>query len=148
MDVIYTIPARVYRETEQHAVDVRDYVRGNLSEEIFKARRVPRGIYAQRQEGLYMVRVRVAGATLLAPQLRCLAELSESYGNGTLHVTTRQDIQLHAVAIEDTPEVLNRLLEVGLTPAGGGGNTIRNITTCSHGGFAPEEVFDPRPYAV
>ncbi len=148
METIYTISERIYRETAQHAKDVRDYLQGELSEEIFKSRRVPRGIYAQRQEGLYMVRVRVAGATVLAPQLRRLAELSEHYGNGTLHVTTRQDIQLHEVALEETPEVLNQLLDVGLTPAGGGGNTIRNITTCPHGGFAPEEVFDPRPYAV
>lgn len=148
MNEIYSIPERVYRETEQHAADVQEYLDGHLSEDLFKSRRVPRGIYGQRQEGLYMVRVRVAGATLRVPQIQRLAELSKLYGNGTLHVTTRQDVQLHEVYIEDTPEVLNQLLEVGLTPAGGGGNTIRNITTCSHGGVGPEEVFDPRPYAV
>ncbi|MCF7804661.1 MAG: nitrite/sulfite reductase [Candidatus Marinimicrobia bacterium] len=148
MTGIYHIPERVYRETEQHSKDVTAYLAGDLSEEMFKSRRVPRGIYGQRQDGLYMVRVRVAGATLTAPQLRRLAGLSRNYGSGKLHLTTRQDVQLHEVYIRETPEVLDKLLEVGLTPAGGGGNTIRNVTSCAHGGLTADEVFDPRPYAV
>ena len=148
MDGIYQIPDRVYRETEQHSKDVRAFLENNLSKDLFKSRRVPRGIYAQRQDGLYMARVRVAGATLATHQLRQLAELSAEFGNGKLHVTTRQDMQLHDLYIEDTPEVMEQLLEVGLTPAGGGGNTIRNVMACSHGGLAADEVFDPRPYAV
>ncbi|MHC4511358.1 MAG: nitrite/sulfite reductase [Planctomycetota bacterium] len=74
--------------------------------------------------------------------------MSKAHGNGIIHVTTRQDIQIHEVNIEDTPDVLERLLEVGLSSRGGGGNTVRNVTACQRAGVCPKEEFDVAPYAV
>jgi sulfite reductase (ferredoxin) len=95
-----------------------------------------------------MVRVRIGAALANKPQLERLAELSKQYGNGILHVTTRQDIQLHEIDIEDTPDVLEKLLEAGLSSRGGGGNTVRNVTACSRAGVCPKEVFDVAPHAI
>ena len=86
-----------------------------------------------------MVRVRVAGGTLTHEQTQELAALATDFGNGLLHVTTRQDVQLHAVAIEETPRVMRRLMRVGLTSKGGGGNTVRNVTACPYAGICPNE---------
>jgi sulfite reductase (ferredoxin) len=80
--------------------------------------------------------------------LERIAQLSKTYGNGVVHVTTRQDIQIHEVKIEDTPAVLESLLEAGLSPRGGGGNTVRNVTACPRTGVCPKEEFDVAPYAI
>jgi sulfite reductase (ferredoxin) len=80
--------------------------------------------------------------------LEQIARLSKKYGNGITHVTTRQDIQIHEVNIEDTPDVLEGLLEAGLSPRGGGGNTVRNITACPRAGICPDEEFDVAPYSI
>lgn len=148
MNTTYSIPRNVMKDLERHARDVERYLAGELSHDMFKARRVPRGIYEQRQNGLYMVRVRVAGGSLWASQAHRLAELSRRYADGKIHITTRQDIQLHQVKIEDTYAIMKGLLEVGLTPYGGGGNTVRNVTSCANGGFARDEVFNTQPYAL
>ncbi|MHC4744063.1 MAG: sulfurtransferase TusA family protein, partial [Planctomycetota bacterium] len=85
---------------------------------------------------------------VLPAQLEQIARLSKKYGNGITHVTTRQDIQIHEVNIEDTPDVLEGLLEAGLSPRGGGGNTVRNITACPRAGICPDEEFDVAPYSI
>ncbi|MHC4745226.1 MAG: sulfurtransferase TusA family protein, partial [Planctomycetota bacterium] len=81
-------------------------------------------------------------------QLTKVAELGKKYGSGTVHVTTRQDIQIHEVDIEHTPDVLEGLLEVGLAARGGGGNTVRNVTACPRAGVCPREQSDVAPYAI
>jgi sulfite reductase (ferredoxin) len=81
-------------------------------------------------------------------QLEAIAALSARYGNGIVHVTTRQDLQIHEVNIEDTPDVLDELLKVGLSARGGGGNTVRNVTACQRAGVCPAEVFDVAPYSI
>jgi sulfite reductase (ferredoxin) len=133
-------------EIEAYAEDVRRFRAGELAPAVFKARRVPRGVYEQRRDGTYMVRVRVPGGALAAAQARLLADLCRRYGEGRLHVTTRQDLQFHGVAIEDTPEIMRRLLAVDLTTKGGGGNTVRNVTACPHAGVCPAERFDVTPF--
>ena len=79
------------------------------------------GIYEQRTTGKYMVRIRVSAGLVLPSQMERIAELSNNYGNGIVHVTTRQDLQIHGVNIEDTPDVLEGLLKAGLSTRGGGG---------------------------
>jgi sulfite reductase (ferredoxin) len=106
------------------------------------------GVYEQRTTGKFMIRVRIGAGLVLPSQLQRLAGLSKKYGSGVLHVTTRQDIQIHAVNIEDTPDVLEGLLDASLSSRGGGGNTVRNITACPEAGVCPSEVFDVAPYAV
>ena len=142
------LPAELAQDIEQHAHDVDRFLKGELSASILKSRRVPRGIYEQRQNGTYMVRVRVPGGALDLAQARGLAGVASRYGGGTLHVTTRQDIQIHDVLIEQTPAIMRELLPAGLTSKGGGGNTVRNVTACPYAGFCPAERFDVTPCVV
>jgi len=106
------------------------------------------GIYEQRTDGHFMVRVRVGAGLALAAQLKKIAALSSRHGNGKLHVTSRQDIQIHDVALEDTPDVFDGLLEVGLTSRGGGGNTVRNVSACPCAGRCPRERFNVSPHSI
>ncbi len=142
------LPATLAQDIEQHAQDVDRFLKGELSASILKSRRVPRGIYEQRQNGTYMVRVRVPGGAINAVQARALAAVASRHGDGTLHCTTRQDIQLHGVRIEETPDTMRELFRAGLTSKGGGGNTVRNITACPYAGICPAERFDVTPFAV
>ena len=144
----YRIPENVHLETQQHKQEIGRYLSGELSEEVFRSRRVPRGIYEQRQKGLYMLRTRIPGGFLWAAQAHRLADLSQRYAGGNIHFTTRQDAQFHDVEIAATHKIMESLLEVGLTPLGGGGNTVRNITTCAHAGIFPGETFDTLPYVL
>lgn len=142
------LPDSFTQDIEQHTFDVDRFLAGDLSASTLKSRRVPRGIYEQRQNGTYMVRVRVPGGAISAAQTRILAGVASRYGGGTLHVTTRQDIQLHDVPIGQTPAVLRELFPAGLTSKGGGGNTVRNVTACPFAGICPAEHFDVTPFVV
>jgi sulfite reductase (ferredoxin) len=142
------LPDELAQDIEQHALDVDRFLKGELSASILKSRRVPRGIYEQRQNGTYMVRVRVPGGAISAAQTRALAGVASRYGSGTLHVTTRQDIQIHEVSIEQTPAIMRELFPAGLTSKGGGGNTVRNVTACPYAGICPAERFDVTPSVV
>lgn len=146
-DCYYRLPADLAADIDAFDRDVQRFIAGDLPAGILKAKRVPRGVYEQRQDGTYMVRVRVAGGTLTGEQTRELARLATEHGNGLLHVTTRQDVQLHDISIEDTPAIMRRLMEVGLTSKGGGGNTVRNVTACPYAGICPHECFDVTPCA-
>jgi sulfite reductase (ferredoxin) len=145
---VLQIPETVAEDTAGYRGHVEEFLQAQTSPVAFRAYRVPMGIYEQRKAGHYMVRIRI-GAGMVRPfQLERVAELSKTYGNGIIHVTTRQDIQIHEVNIEDTPDILERLLEVGLSSRGGGGNTVRNVTACPQAGVCPKEKFDVAPYAV
>ncbi|WP_018249267.1 sulfurtransferase TusA family protein [Orenia marismortui] len=147
---IFNISATVKEDTNNYPNLVERFVDGDLDEARFKGRRVPMGIYSQRGyksgKERYMVRVRIPGGVVTKEQLKVLNQLSKEYGNAYLHITTRQDIQLHQLKIEDTPEVLFKLLEAGLSPRGGGGNTVRNILNSARAGVNPEEAFDTTPH--
>ncbi|MHC4113089.1 MAG: sulfurtransferase TusA family protein [Planctomycetota bacterium] len=145
---ILRIPKSVREDTLGYRSQVEKFLQGNTSPVAFRAYRVPMGIYEQRAAGKYMVRIRIGAGLVLPYQLERIAQLSKTYGNGVVHVTTRQDIQIHEVKIEDTPAVLESLLEAGLSPRGGGGNTVRNVTACPRTGVCPKEEFDVAPYAI
>ena len=112
-----------------------------------KVHRVPCGVYEQRKDNTYMVRIRCAAGAITPAQLRVVAQLSQKYGADTLHITTRQELQVHDVALENVAPMMRELLRAGLSTRGGGGNTVRNITASSDSGVAPDEVFDVSPYA-
>ena len=145
---ILRIPDTVREDVLGYREQVAKFLRGEIKPISFKAYRVPMGIYEQRTEGKYMVRIRIGAGMALGYQLERIAELSKTYGNAVLHVTTRQDIQIHEVTIENTPDVLEGLLEVGLSARGGGGNTVRNVTACSRAGVCLKEQFDVAPYSI
>ena len=129
-------------DIEKYADEIKRFMSGEMDAANLKARRVPRGVYEQRQDGTYMVRVRITGGVFNVQQVRELARIGGEFGNGMLHVTSRQDIQFHDVALTDTPQVMRRLLSAGLTTRGGGGNTVRNVTACPYAGICPSERFD------
>lgn len=144
----YEIPPKLIEELDLYGLEFERFQRGEITKEAFKAFRVPRGIYSQRGGETYMMRIKVPAGGLAPVQMEIVADLSERYGDGTPHVTNRQDVQIHGVRIEDTLAVLKALSQVNLTTRGGGGNTIRNITACAEAGICRHEAFDVSPYAV
>ena len=145
---VLKIPENIRQDALGYRSRVKMFLDGETSPAAFRGYRVPMGIYEQRRAGKYMVRIRIPAGIVLPRQLERIAELSKTYGNGILHITTRQDIQIHEVKIEDTADILENLLEAGLSSRGGGGNTVRNITACPRSGVCPKERFDVSPYAI
>lgn len=144
----YRLPPTLAAEIDELENRIRLFDRGEISDSELKAFRVPFGIYEQRVRGLYMVRIRCAAGMITPSQLSEVASLAEKYGTGRLHVTTRQEIQIHDLPIESLVPVLRSLQKVGLATRGGGGNTVRNITASWDSGISADEAFDVTPYAV
>lgn len=120
---------------------------GKIDEERFRSLRLARGIYGQRQEGVQMVRIKIPYGKLTAAKLRRIAAVSDEYSRGRLHITTRQDIQIHHVSLDRTPELWADLEKDEVTLREACGNTVRNVTTSETSGIDPSEAFDPRAYA-
>ncbi len=127
---------------------ITEFKKGTIPEERFKAFRLTRGVYGQRQPGVQMFRIKIPGGGITSAQLERIADLSDSYTNGNLHLTTRQDIQLHYIHLEDTPDLWHQLEEVDITTKEACGNTVRNITVSALAGVDPDEPFDVTPYAL
>jgi sulfite reductase (ferredoxin) len=149
---------------------------GKFEEKLFAETRLRRGAYGQRYDngkrhdgvreqqlafpnaGLTkgpetawdapgMVRIKIPFGAVSAEQLEVMAELAEEYSDDILHVTTRQDIQLHFIHIDDTPDLFRRLAAVGITTREACGNSVRNVTACPTAGVCNDEAFDVTPYA-
>lgn len=120
---------------------------GKIDEDKFRSLRLARGVYGQRQQGVQMVRIKIPFGRINAKQLRSIANISDKYSNGNLHITTRQDIQIHYVSLDDTPELWNELEKDSITLREACGNTVRNVTASIFAGIHPQEVFDPSVYA-
>src|SRR5450631_675644 len=120
------LPECVRRDVAGYRDQVERFERGEINAAAFRAFRVPMGVYEHRESGRFMARIRLGAGLALPHQLDCIAELAERYGDGIVHVTTRQDIQIHSVALADTATIQEQLLDVGLSARGGGGNTVRN----------------------
>lgn len=119
---------------------------GQEDEERFKHYRLTRGVYGQRQFGVHMFRTKIPYGKLTADQLIRVADVSEKYTNGNLHLTTRQNIQMHYVKLADSPAIWTALASAGVTAREACGNTVRNITASPTAGVDPEEPFDVSPY--
>ncbi|HIJ66020.1 MAG TPA: nitrite/sulfite reductase, partial [Candidatus Hydrogenedentes bacterium] len=147
-NAIYRLPATLTEDLDNLRAMTSRFKAGSISAAEFRAFRVPLGVYEQRKEGAFMLRVRLPAGGVLPRQMRTLAAVSKTYGNGILHVTTRQDIQVHEVTLDGIHPALVQLADSGLCTKGGGGNTVRNITACCDAGVCANEVFDVSPYAV
>jgi len=145
---VYRLPACLREDLEQLRRMTAQFKAGQIDAGRYKAFRVPMGVYEQRESGRFMLRIRLPAGVLLPHQLRALADAAEKYGNGILHVTTRQDIQLHRVALEGIYPALVELAEFGLSAKGGGGDGVRNITACRNAGVCANEVFDVTPHSI
>ncbi|MBI2194680.1 MAG: nitrite/sulfite reductase [Planctomycetes bacterium] len=163
-------------EIDAYEIQMELRKQGKLDEKIFAESRLRRGVYGQRydnghrhdgmrtrqleypERGLTkgpetlwdapgMQRIKIPFGGLSPEQMDVLADLAEEYSDGILHVTTRQDFQLHFVHIEDTPSLMRRLAAVGITTREACGNSVRNVTACPISGVCRDEAFDVTPYA-
>jgi sulfite reductase (NADPH) hemoprotein beta-component len=135
-------------EIDEFVATLAKYERGELSADEWRAFRLVRGTYGQRQEGDFqMLRVKIPQGLLSGRQLEALADVAESYSRGFGHITTRQNLQFHFVKLHDVEPAMRRFAEAGLTTREACGNSVRNITACPYAGVAADEVFDVTPYA-
>jgi sulfite reductase beta subunit-like hemoprotein/uncharacterized protein (UPF0332 family) len=170
------MPEPLAREIDIFEAEIGLKKTGKLDDRVFAETRLRRGVYGQRYDNgerhdgkntqqmgyarrdllkgpntLWdapgMQRIKIPGGGLDAAQLETLADLAEEYSDGIAHVTTRQDVQLHYIHIEDTPALMRRLAAVGITTREACGNSVRNVTTCPYAGVCQDEVFDVTPYS-
>lgn len=120
---------------------------GKIDEEKFRSLRLARGVYGQRQPGVQMIRIKLPYGRVNSAQLRRICKVSEEYSIGRLHITTRQDIQIHYVSLDRTPELWAELERDDVTLREACGNTVRNVTASELAGIDPKEPFDVTPYA-
>jgi sulfite reductase (ferredoxin) len=126
---------------------IRLYREGKIDDDKFRSLRLVRGIYGQRQPGVQMVRIKLPLGRVTTQQLRRIADISDEYASSNLHATTRQDIQIHFVSLDRTPELWTKLEQDSITIREACGNTVRNVTASDIAGIDPEEPFDVTPYA-
>jgi sulfite reductase (ferredoxin) len=126
---------------------IRAFREGKIAEEKFRSLRLARGVYGQRQQGVQMIRIKLPFGKISAKQLLRIADISDEYSNGNLHLTTRQDIQIHHVSLDKTPELWAKLEQDDITLREACGNTVRNVTASAEAGIDPNEPFDVSPYA-
>ena len=120
---------------------------GKIDDERFRSLRLARGVYGQRQEGVQMIRIKLPFGKVSSEQLLRIAKVSDEYSTGRLHITTRQDIQIHYVSLDRTPELWAELEKDDVTLREACGNTVRNITASETAGIDVDEPFDVSPYA-
>ncbi|HEV8246139.1 MAG TPA: nitrite/sulfite reductase [Polyangiaceae bacterium] len=164
------------REIDIYETQIELRKKRKIEEKLFAETRLRRGVYGQRydngqrhdgtktQELKFpcedltkgpstvwdapgMMRIKIPFGKMSAEQLEVLSDLAEEYSDQILHVTTRQDIQLHFIHIEDTPDLMRRLAAVGITTREACGNSVRNVTACPYAGVCSDESFDVTPYA-
>ncbi len=130
-------------EIDRFSAAVDAYFNLQIDADRFTAMRLQQGVYGQRQEGVNMIRVKVPGGSISPVQLEAIAEVLDNYSQTEeVHITTRQDIQIHSVPLQDSPASLRILEGAGLTTREACGNTIRNITACPMAGVCPKEHVD------
>ncbi len=137
----------VEKDIVELANKIEQFHKGKIDEEKFRSLRLARGVYGQRQEGVQMIRIKLPYGKVLSNQLRRICEVSDEYSRGRLHITTRQDIQIHYVDLNRTPELWSELEKDDVTLREACGNTVRNVTASETAGIDPKEPFDVSPYA-
>ncbi len=170
------MPDELAREIDIYEMQLALKRQGKVEDKLFSETRLRRGVYGQRYdngqrhdgvrsqrlnfpsgditkgpETLWgapgMQRIKIPFGGLTPDQMDVLADSAEDYSTGICHITTRQDIQLHFVHIDDTPSLMRRLAAVGITTREACGNSVRNVTACPLAGVCHDETFDVTPYA-
>lgn len=131
---------------DQHAENIRRFRAGELTPDQFRPLRLAMGVYAQLAHVKHMQRIKIPGGRLSADQLDTIAEVTERWGRGLAHVTTRQDVQLHYLEIEETVDLQRVLARAGVTCVGACSDAVRNVTASHLAGVVEDEVFDVTPY--
>ena len=170
------IPEDLSAEIDTFEAQIEQKKQGQIDDRVFAETRLRRGVYGQRYDNGQrfdgqvtkplqypsgdllkgpdtvwdapgMQRIKIPYGGLTTDQMDVLADIAEEYSDGILHITTRQDIQIHYVHIEDTPDLMRRLAAVGITTREACGNSIRNVTACPLSGVCHTETFDVTPYS-
>lgn len=170
------IPEAMGREIDIFETQIELRKRGKIEEKLFAETRLRRGAYGQRYDNgerhdgvetkllqypsgeltkgpvtLWdapgMQRIKLPYGRITAEQMEVMAECAEEYSDNVLHITTRQDVQLHFVHIDDTPDMMRRLASSGITTREACGNSVRNVTACEYAGVCNDQAFDVTPYA-
>lgn len=170
------IPPHLAEEIDTFENQMELRRQGKLEEKVFAELRLRRGAYGQRYDNGFrydgvksqeipfphpdltkgpetkweapgMQRIKIPYGGMTAEQMEVLADIAEEYSDSILHVTTRQDFQLHFLSLDDTPDMHRRLAAVGITTREACGNSVRNVTACPLAGVCRDEVFDVTGYA-
>ena len=142
------IPHLVIEEGRNYRAKVEELKKGLIEPQRFLPYRVAMGVYEQRDNDNYMVRTRIPSGVVTLSQLQKISEIAKKYSRGYIHFTTRQGIQFHKVTLDDTANIMEELLEVGIVTKGTGGNTARGIGCSPLSGVSKDDVFDVTPYAL
>ncbi|HUG53381.1 MAG TPA: nitrite/sulfite reductase [Vicinamibacteria bacterium] len=134
-------------EIDEFAATLDKFERGEITPDQWRAYRLVRGNYGQRQDDVQMLRVKIPQGILDAPQLAALADVADTWSRGFGHITTRQNVQFHFMQRPHVELAMRRVAEAGLTTREACGSSVRNITGCPYTGVAADEVFDVTPYA-
>ncbi len=146
--VMFKLPEEVENSVNDFKSSLENFINGKINSARFTGIRVPWGTYSHRGGKIFMNRIRITAGQISPKQLKAVAFAVRAYGNSIIHLTIRQDIQIHAVKLEDTIKVIEYLNNYDLSPRGGGGNTVRNITACPLSGICKNEVFEVNDYAA
>src|SRR5882757_4756649 len=138
----------IEREFDDFDNEAEEFLSGQLAENEFIGFRLKQGVYGQRQPDVQMIRIKLPFGGVTPDQMDAFGSVVEKYAPLVKgHVTTRQNIQIHHVPLRDTELLLREIADVGLSSREGCGNTVRNVTGDPWAGVAPDEIFDPTPYA-
>lgn len=146
--MMYKLPDALGEDIDKLGSLARGYREGKIEAVQFKAFRVPMGVYEQRKNEVYMARIRATGGVIHPSQLLQIVDIAQRYGSDLLHFTTRQEVQVQNLSLENVEPLLRELQKIGLSTKGGGGNTVRNILVSGSSGVSGEEVFDATPHAM
>ncbi|MDX6627235.1 MAG: hypothetical protein QOE56_2224 [Solirubrobacterales bacterium] len=138
----------IEREFDDFDNEAEAFLAEQMPEDQFIGFRLKQGVYGQRQPDVQMVRVKLPFGGVTPEQMDAFADVVEKYAPlDKGHVTTRQNIQIHHVPLRDMESLIREISAVGLSSREGCGNTVRNVTGDPWAGVAPDEIFDPTPYA-
>ena len=136
-------------EVDYFAKTVKLFRQGKYDAASFRRFRLQHGAYGTRMTGDYaMVRIKLPAGEIYPNQLEKISQLSEQFSIGSAHFSTRENIQLHWVVLEDVSEIFRGLAEVGLTSREACGNSVRNVMCSPLSGVCSDEEFDATPYAL
>ncbi len=147
MMIGYSLPPQLDSEIRDLEELINKYKKGEVSATQLKAHRVPFGVYEQREPGTYMARIRCTAGMVSPEQLEKVGVIASQYGMSDIHITSRQELQIHYAKMDDIIPIIKQLKDIGLATRGGGGNTVRNIVAQEDAGIDPYEEFDVTPYA-
>ena len=144
----FTLPVS-YEEIDEFEGRARKFRIGDEDQTEFQLYRLSRGVYGQRQEDNQMIRIKLPFGGITAQQMDALAEVTERFSDlDRSHITTRENIQMHFVNLDDAPDVMRVIGDAGLTTREACAHTVRNVTGCPFAGVCKDEEFDATPYLV